>query len=271
MASTLDAAIDSVLAERKPAPPLKVFVGNIYGRNVEPQHWQCVDALRSARMQQMLDIRVRFQPHWNDALICRARSTTATSFLLDTDFDVHVLIGGDIVFEPWQVAQIARQAVDYDIVTGLYMTRSREDSRPTSIFEPGTTITFADDPTPVPIKWAASGFTATHRRVFERLALDLPLCHDDKPWRFFPFYQPMILDGLNGGKIYASEDYAFSERARAVGFTSHVAPNIRIFHLGLHGHRLEDALQKPLSDREITITYQADGRFKFEAASDGDA
>lgn len=270
MVTVLDTVIGTVLAERKvseatrPTAPLKVYVGNIYGRNVEPTHWQCVDALRSVRMQQTLDIRVRFQPHWNDALICRARSTTATAFLLDTDFDVHVSIDGDIEFEPWQVAQIARQAVDHDIVTGLYMTRSRDISRPTSVFEPGTTLKFGADPTPVPIRWAAAGFTATHRRVFERLAQDLPLCHADKPWRFYPFYQPYWVPGIASDWIYLSEDYALSHRARDAGFVPHVAPNIRIYHLGLYGHRLEDGLQKPLDEQPITVTYQEDGRFKFE-------
>lgn len=269
MPNVLDAAIDAVWASRQAAAsvsvaPLKVYVGSIYGRNVEPVHWQCVDQLRSARTQQKLGVRVRFQPHWNDALLCRARSTTATQFLLDTDFDVHVSIDGDIAFEPWQVAQIARQSVEYDIVTGLYITRSRDDARPTSIFLPGTTITFGTDPTPQPIKWAASGFTATHRRVFERLAADLPLCHADKSWRFYPFYMPAIVPGVTSEHIYLSEDYALSERARSAGFTPHVAPNVRLHHLGLHGHRLEDCLQKPIDEQpEITVTYQEDGRFKF--------
>lgn len=264
------AAIDAEMAARKapavPTAPLKVYVGNIYGRNVEPHHWQAVDALRSARSQQENGVRVRFQPHWNDALLCRARSVTATAFLLDTDFDVHVSIDGDIVFEPWQVAQVARQAVEHDIVSGLYITRSREDARPTSIFEPGTQITFSDDPTPVPVKWVASGFTATHRRVFERLSRDLPLCHDgDKGVsRFYPFYQPYWVTGPRGNTIYLSEDYALSDRARQAGFTSHIAPNIRIYHLGLHGHRLEDCLQKPIPEQPIAVTYQEDGRYRFE-------
>ena len=245
--------------------PLRVYVGSIYGRNVEPMHWQAVDALRSARNQRELNLRVRFQPHWNDALLCRARSVTATAFLLDSDADVHVSIDGDIVFEPWQVAQIARQAVDHDIVTGLYITRSRETARPTSVFEPGTVIEFADDPTPRPIRWAASGFTATHRRVFERLATDLPLCHPKESWRFHPFYQPFVVDGPHG-PVYLSEDYALAERAKRAGFTPHVAPNIRIYHLGLYGHRLEDCLQKPLEERPVTVTYLQDGRFKFETA-----
>jgi len=268
--SPICAAIDAVKASQRtaslaPARPLKVYLGNIYGRNVEPLHWMAVDQIRSAAIQREHNVQVRFRPHWNDALLCRARSVTATAFLLDTDFDVHVSIDGDIEFEPWHLAQIARQAVTYDMVGGLYITRSRYEPRPTSIFDVGQTIVFGDDPTPQPVKWLASGFTATHRRVFERLAQDLPLCHEDKDYRFYPFYQPYWVPGVTSKWIYLSEDYALSDRASQAGFAPHVAPNIRLRHLGLHGHSLEDCLQKPLAEREIAITYQDDGRFKFEA------
>lgn len=282
MPDAISAAIDAVRPSRNgaaslilpntvtpPAPPkpLSVYLGNIYGRNVEPYHWMAVDALRTAKHQQENNIRVKFVPTWNDALVCRARSKTATAFLLDSDADVHVSIDGDVIFQPWQVAQIAKQAVEYGMVGGLYITRSRQDARPTSIFEPGQTITFGTDPTPQPIRWLASGFVATHRRVMEAVAETLPLCHADRDWRFYPMYMPMVIDGPNG-PIYLSEDFAFCQRAIDAGFTPHLAPNIRIYHLGDHPFSLEDAVQAPLSEREITITYEPDGRFKFESFAD---
>lgn len=271
----IDAAIDATRPSRcgtaslvAPVKPLTVYVGNIYGRNVEPYHWMSIDALRSAKSQRELDIQVLFRPTWNDVDVARARSKTATAFLLDSDADVHVAIDGDILFEPWQVAQIVKQAVDHDIVGGMYITRSRADARPTTIFEPGATITFSADPTPVPVRWIAGGFVATHRRVFERLAKELPLCHPDEEWRFYPFYQQFVVDGPRGTPVWLSEDYAMIERARQAGFVPHLAPNIRIYHLGLHGFSLEDCLQKPLEEREIAVTYQEDGRFRFEAPGD---
>ena len=271
--SPIDAAIASLKPRQNggaslmsaPPKPLSVYVGNIYGRAVEPLHWMATDALRSTKAQQEHNIRVMFRPNWNDALVCRSRSKTATAFLLDSDADVHVSIDGDVIFEPWQVAQIARQAVEYGMVGGLYITRSRADARPTSIFEPGQTITFGTDPTPQPVRWIAPVFLATHRRVLEAMAKELPLCHEDESWRFYPFYQPVVADGPRGKPIYLSEDFAFCERAKAAGFTPYLAPNIRIYHLGDHPFSLEDCLQKPLGEREIAITYQEDGRFKFEA------
>jgi hypothetical protein len=242
-------------------------VGNIYGRAVEPYHWMSIDALRSTKAQQENNIRVMFRPNWNDALVCRSRSKTATAFLLDSDAEVHVSIDGDVIFEPWQVAQIARQAVEYGMVGGLYITRSREDARPTSIFEPGQTIVFGTNPIPYPVRWLASGFVATHRRVMEAVVKDMPLCHPDEPWRFYPMYQPYVVDGPRG-PIYLSEDFAFCQRVSDTGFVPYLAANIRIYHYGGHPFALEDCLQKPLSEREIAVTYQEDGRFKFEAHED---
>lgn len=272
--NAIDAAIDAVRPSRTgaasvvaPPKPITAYIGNVYGRNVEMMHWQAMDALRSASSQREHDMRVMFRPNYNDALVCRSRSKTATSFLLDSDADVHVSIDGDVIFEPWQVAQIARQAVEHGMVGGLYITRSRADARPTSIFEPGTTITFGSDPTPQPVRWLASGFVATSRRVMEAVAGTLPLCHPDEPWRFYPMYQPYVFEGPRG-PIYLSEDFAFVQRAIEAGFTPHIAPNIRIYHYGGHPFSLEDCLQKPLTEREIAVTYQEDGRFRFESHAD---
>lgn len=270
--NAIDAAIDALRPSRNgaaspvaPPKPLSVYLGNIYGRSVEPYHWMSIDALRSTREQRANDIRVLFRPNWNDALVCRSRSKTATAFLLDSDADVHVSIDGDILFQPWQVAQIARQAVEHGMVGGLYITRSRQDARPTSIFEPGRTIEFSSDPTPQPVRWLASGFTATSRAAMEAIARGLPLCHPDEDWRFYPLYQPYVVDGPRGTPVYLSEDFAFCQRAIDAGVTPHIAPNVRIYHLGLHSFSLEDCLQKPLDERPIAVTYQEDGKFRFEA------
>lgn len=274
MTMTVEEACRAVEAARLGRPPfldeappkLRVYLGPVYGRNIEPEHFRAVLALLLGKRE---GVRFRFAPTWNDALICRARSKTATAFLLDSDDDVHVSLDGDILFEPWQVEQIARQAVEHGMVGGLYVTRSRADARPTSILQTDETVRFADDPTSVPARWLATGFLATHRRVFEALAKDLPLCHADEPWRFYPFYQPFVADGPRGTPIYLSEDYAMVERARAAGFTPHLAPNLRLYHLGLHPFSLEDMAQKPLPEQELLVTYQPDGRYRVERFAPG--
>ena len=220
-------------------------------------------------MNRMLRYPVTYAPAWNDALLCRARSKTATHFLLNSDADVHVSIDSDIVFDPSSVLQISEQAVEYDMVAGLYVTRAAGSlCRPTSLFETDVPIEFGTDPTPVPIKWAATGFLATHRRVFERLAKDLPLCHRNEHWRFFPFYQPFWVPSERDPEdfLYTSEDFALSERARRAGFQVYLNPAVRLLHLGQYPFRLEDLGQSETPAEPVRLTYQVDARYKIERA-----
>lgn len=264
-------AIEAERASRKREPAfslpstapssLKVYLGSAYGRYLEPDHLQS--------LLRMLRYPVTFAPTWNDALLCRARSKTATHFLLETSADVHVSIDSDIVFDPASVMQIAEQAHEYGIVAGLYVTRAAGAlCRPTSIFEADVPIEFGTDPTPVPIKWAATGFVATARRVFKRLAEDLPLCHGSTEWKFHPFYQPFWVEPERegGDTIYLSEDFAFSERARRAGFQSYLNPAVRLLHLGQHPFRIDDLGQPERPAQPVRMTYLADGRYRYEVA-----
>jgi len=264
----IDAAIEQERATR-PAfslrgtmpvrPQPSIYVGSAYGRYLEPDHIQSV--------MRLLRHPITFAPTWNDALLCRARSKTATAFLLDSKADVHVSIDSDIVFDPQSVLQIAHQAHDLGgPVAGLYVTRAKGGlCRPTSILEADVPIELGTDPTPVPIKWAATGFLATPRRVFERLAKDLPLCHPTEWWKFYPFYMPAIVDGLNGPN-YLSEDFAFCERVRQAGFTVYLNPAVRLLHVGNHAFRIEDLGQTEIEPAPVRMTYLSDGRYMYERA-----
>ncbi len=266
--NAIDEAIDAVrVPKREPVPVLrpvapKVYLGPAYGRYVEPDHIQS--------MNRMLRHPVMYAPTWNDALLCRARAKTATHFLLETDYDVHVSIDSDIVFDPESVMQIAAQAHELQgIVAGLYVTRHQGAlCRPTSIFEYDVPIEFGTDPTPVPIKWAATGMLATPRVVFETLAEGLPLCHASTSFKFYPFYAPFWVppEREGGDVIYLSEDFAFSERARRAGFTIYLNPAVRVLHLGNHPFRLDDLGKPEDPAKPIRMTYQRDGRYKYERA-----
>jgi hypothetical protein len=241
-----------------PAPP-RVYLGSAYGRYLEPDHLQS--------LIRMLRYPVMFAPTWNDALLCRARSKTATHFLTETDYDVHVSIDSDIVFDPASVLQIAQQAHDTGgIVAGLYVTRAGGAlCRPTSIFETDVPIEFGTDPTPVPVKWAATGFMATPRIVFETLARDMPLCHPNEFWKFFPLYMPLIVDGENGPE-YLSEDFSLCERARRAGFQVYLNPAVRLLHLGQYPFSISDLGQPERTAQPVRMTYQTDHRYRFEVA-----
>lgn len=229
---------------------LRVYVGSIAWRSLEAPHVKCVhELLRSPNL--IYDVK------WGDALVDRARAIVATRFLRETDADVLVTIDSDIIFNPRDVWQIAAQAVSHDIVAGLYVTRSNTRCIPASHFWPDQPVDMADDPTPVPLRWAAGGFVATHRRVFERLAADLPLCHASQPYAFYPFYQPFAFDDAESGDtLYLSEDWAFCERARQAGFGVYANPAVRLEHLGVYPYRPEDMTIAQPPTMELVVTRQ---------------
>ena len=213
---------------------MKVYWGSSVGRAYSPDHVTSIIALISNHP-------LIWRPIHGDALIERSRARAATHFLLDSDADVFLTVDTDIVFGWRDAVAICEQAMTYDIVVGAYVKRSHLRSIVTSALEPRVPVEFFIDPTPAPIRWGATGFMAVHRRVFEKLAQDLPLCHPNEELRHYPFYLPFVVEE-GGSPIMLSEDWALCERARRVGFTTYVNPAVRLVHLGDYGYALEDML-----------------------------
>lgn len=215
---------------------MKVVVGSCIWRTVEARHISALTAL-------LREPGFAYAPSVGDALVERARSKNASWFLKNTDADVHLSIDSDIVdFRVDDVKKVCEQAMTHDIVCGLYVTRAgNQRPYPTSMVEENIDINMGlvkDDL--VPVHWGATGFMATHRRVFEKLSEDLPLLHtsgEDGGW--WPFYQTMIVD-YKDEQILLSEDYAFTERAKRAGFGVWLNPGVRLGHIGSYPYRLED-------------------------------
>ncbi len=242
---------------------MKVFIGNAIWREVDAEHAFAMRML-------CIEMLVRKIPWMDgsslgDALVSRARSVIASNFLR-SDADVLLSIDTDIEFQAEDAVQICEQAMTHDIVAGLYVSRGRgQRCKPTSHWLAGQEVRFGvgehRDPTPVEILWAAGGFVAIHRRVFERLAQDLPVCHpNDKHLRHIPFYDPFPVD-TSMGVIELSEDYAICERARNVGIKTYLNPAVRLAHWGVEPHRVEDMFvpEPPLMD--VWLTHNADGSY----------
>ncbi len=215
------------------------------------------------KLRTVVDIEI---PGVGDALVSRARAMVATKFMEQTDCDVLLSVDTDITEingSPDSALQICQQAVCHDIVAGLYVSRGRgERCKPTSVWAPGVEITFANNPAPVPIMWAAGGFVAIHRRVFERLAQDLPLCHEQEPvLRHYPFYDPFAVENHLGQLIELSEDFALCERARSAGFGVWLNPAVRLEHWGVEPHRLEDMTIKEPPPLLMKLRRNQDGSY----------
>lgn len=243
--------------ERK-YPDLKVYVGAAVWRHVNPLHMRAMLPLLADQK------RYAYLPQIGDALMERVRGLSATLFLKHTQGDVFLSLDSDIVgFTKDNIDELVEQAVDYDIVAGVYICKSVARTFPSSTFEDDTSIEFNKDSTPVPIKWAATGCLAIHRRVFERMAegdsakgiAPLRLLHEaDGQRAFYNFFHCMEYDDPDHGAILLSEDFAFSERARRLGFTVYANPAIRLGHEGQYVYRLEDMAGEILKPQPIKIT-----------------
>ena len=232
---------------------MQVFVGSCVWRNAEIAHMGSLMGLISHP-------EFHYRPQIGDALIDRARGISATTFLTQTDYDVHLSIDSDITGFTYEDTKLmCEAAVEHGIVGGVYVCRSPSQTHPASFYLPGVKVEHAFDHTPVEVKYLATGFMAVHRRVFEALAKDLPLLNareKDVGKAFYPFYMPMIYgadDPDIGQDIELSEDWAFGQRAREAGFPSYVDPAIRLGHIGSYTYRLEDTAQQQPPAQPLVI------------------
>jgi hypothetical protein len=67
---------------------------------------------------------------------------------------------------------------------------------------------------------------AVHRDVVAALIETMDVCYPGAEDSFWPMFQPFALDGN-----YLSEDYAFGERARVLGFPTWMDGRIILHHL----------------------------------------
>lgn len=204
-------------------------------------------------------------PLFNDADIARARSRGATYFLDRTDADVVLWIDSDLDFRDDDALALCQQAMDpkTSVMAGIYPTRSASAAIPASRMLLDYPYTFGTDATPQPIQWAAGGFTAVHRRVYERIAREDPemgvLHPDSELLRMRPFYASMPLKNDDGSPIWGAEDWSFSERARRAGFPAYANCAVDLVHIGAYRYSLANLFTAPSVTRPIRFTRQRDG------------
>lgn len=198
-----------------------------------------------------------YYPQTGDALIERARGISATYFLRKTDYDVHLSIDSDIMgFSLEDTQKMCELAMEHDIVAGVYVCRSAARTFPATFYEDGVRVFHAFEHEPVPVKWAATGFMAVHRRVFEKLRENQTLLHASEEDRaFYNFYGCIEYEDEDTGEpILLSEDYAFCQRAKEAGFGCYIDPAIRLGHIGQYVYRLEDTAQPQPEAQPLALT-----------------
>jgi SAM-dependent methyltransferase len=162
---------------------------------------------------------------YGDALIDRARAKAVSNWFRNETTDVFLMIDDDIVFKSEDAARVVSLArAKRTIACGAYPVGGGEHMA--SRGWPGQELHWGPQHKPLEIRWPATGFMAVHRDVVEALVKDETLCYPTQPDAFWPIFQPFVL-----GDNYLSEDYAFGERARRLGFATWMDPRIILHHL----------------------------------------
>mgnify|MGYP001607596779 CR=1 FL=1 len=240
---------------------MKIYLGQVVWRDEAQGHAQCMRQLWRELDKRGIDFEDGTVV--GDALVSRSRSIVASSFLL-SDCDVLLSIDSDIWFRPEDAIALAEKAVSYDIIAGLYMTRSL-NTQP-ALMLPDTKVDFAPGVEPVETRFGSTGFMAVHRSVFEKLSESLPRCHigwsdRGQDTSFWPFYMPFVIPWEGDGHMYLSEDWAFCERAKDAGFKVWLDPSIRLGHYGSYLFTLEDLARAPKPEPSpMGLKRHADGR-----------
>jgi len=283
MPSKGSAVINLVLEDRVPeavvpvarsSARLKIFLGSAVWRTLEVSHEMCMRKLLIEATKRD-DLQIYDETQVGDALISRARSITASRFL-KSGYDVMLSIDSDIWFPTEDAFRICEMVGSgkYDIMGALYMVRSLHRPQPAQLFGDKKQLMFQPGEEPVPVRYLATGFMAVSRKVFEKLAETLPLCHKGEYWEFWPFFMPFTWPDERFENIYLSEDYAFCQRARDAGFEVWLDPTIRLGHQGDYQYRLENMIQTELSPQPIMFSQRPDGTmevtgYAIEGEGDG--
>ncbi len=185
---------------------------------------------------------VRWEVGEGSALICRARSRMA-SLMLDTDTDVLVFIDDDITFYPrdfWKIVEGAREK--QSVYGGVYMTRGKEPKLAFRPLKSEIHLHQAEQREPEEVRYLSTGFMAIPRLLLEEMTgaefkgVDgrhrLHYCDQFTKQPFWNFFAPFVVKRQDGMEEYLSEDWAFCERARQLGYKVWTDTSIWLGHIG---------------------------------------
>lgn len=169
----------------------------------------------------------RYAVRSGDAWIGRARSVIASQWYRETDDDVFVMVDADMVFTPNQIEELVnRCGPGYEIVCADYPVHNGQ-SLAGQFLRPGHVNEYGL----VEMERVPAGCMAVHRSAVHALTKILPLCHGSLPIAYWPFFIPYMGEPIDGDNVPLSEDFAFGDRARALGLHAWRDINIKIGHM----------------------------------------
>jgi hypothetical protein len=207
-------------------------------------------------------IDVKFYYLFNESLITRARNYCVDEFLR-SDYTHLMFIDSDIGFhykDVYTLMHLCESTDEYGVITGAYPKKTIAwekirtavemgfaDPNPFQlenfvgdyVFNPDENSTSFRIDEPVKIREGGTGFMMIHRDVFDKYAKAYPELsyipdhvrteHFDGSREITAFFD-CVIDPKS--KRYLSEDYMFSQYARAIGINVWLCPWIQLKHVG---------------------------------------
>lgn len=224
-------------------PMTKVYVAMCAHRGISPQ---VINNIRI--LEECPEPKIQFHLLDGDALIDRSRGRVATDFLLNSTDDILLFLDDDIVFNPVDIRKLILecQENDLDILGASYVTKTDNGSTFTFMaIENVQDIPFGKSGGIAEVRMFATGCMAIKRRVLQKMA-DSGTAHlcNNQTINFYPFFMPME-KVINNCWNYLSEDWAFCERARELGFKCWIDTTIKLGHIGPRIYDWDSLVQEP--------------------------
>ena len=216
----------------------KVWAGMCVHREIKVKVYNSMRVLEACP-----NPKVEFKIIEGDALIDRSRARMATAFL-KSDAESLIFLDDDVVYDPLDIRRLlfAQKKYDLDIVGGAYAIK--DDQNPNFAIRTlgNGEFVFGSKGSIQEVRYISSGCMAIKKRVFERMVTEgmVHLCHSESQ-AFYPFFIPMEQETTNGW-INLSEDWAFTERARRLGFKVWIDSTIKLGHIGRKTYDWDDFL-----------------------------
>ncbi len=235
-----------------------LFVTPCYGANVTTVYVRSWTKLSMELFQRDVNFDIMFVD--GESLITRGRNQAVAQFLASPQFTHLFWIDADIGYTPEAAIRIL--LADRDVAAGVYPLK-REEWPPqglpagaqradferlaarypvnTGVNDPDVVLEVEEDGF-MQLGEAPTGFMAIKRDVFARLIAaypDLKLTWDGPPGHPLDPYYYAFFDVMTHPvtRRYLSEDYAFSERWRAIGGKVHIDVKSDLQHQGFRLYR----------------------------------